>query len=133
MNPLFKIPAFLMAVSIMTAPYVSLLSHAVVHHLFVFEHQHIHPNQVAGAHDHAHDQDHDHAVTIDTLSLAPIVSMVKPPLSSSQYASDAAVFFKGFALRSRPDSRIFKEGSPPFLREPSIHFLLHPTNAPPLR
>jgi len=131
MNPLFKIPALLMAVSIMTAPYVSLLSHALVHHLFVFEHQHSHKDQAVGSHDH--EQDHDHAVTIDTLSLAPIVSMVKPPFSSIQPASDETLYLKSFALLSRPNSRIFKDSSPPFLQEPSIYFLLHPTNAPPLR
>lgn len=131
MNPLFKIPALLMAVSIMTAPYLSLLSHAVVHQLFVFEHQHFHQYQAVGSHDH--EQDHDHAVTTDTLSLAPIVSMVKPPFSSIQPAPDSAIFFKSFALRSRLDSRVFKDSSPPFSHELSIYFLLHPTNAPPLR
>jgi|GEM_PF-6067284 len=133
MIKLFKIPAFLLAFSIMTAPYVSLMSHAVVHHLFIFEQHHVHGEQAADSHDQKQGQDHDHVITIDLLSPAPVVSVVKPQLPASQALERSAEVLKTAILNDQKISKNFINGASPPLIEPFITLSLHPTNAPPIR
>lgn len=125
MNKPFKISAFLLAVCIALAPYTSLISHAVSH-LFVSDH-HVHAAQTPPVQHHDHDEDHP-AVTIDSLTLGPIVSSLKlsPPTSQAWgelVEGRKAVIFKYHAVAA--------DSLPPLI-EASLFLSLHSANAPPL-
>ncbi len=128
----FKIHAILLAVSIATAPYVSLMSHAFVHQLFVFEHKHVHGEQTDKAQPQSQGQDHDHAVTIDLLSPAPVVSIVKLQSPVSQVLESSVDAWNTSILNHQKILKSFPGGAPPPLIEHFIALSLHPTNAPPL-
>lgn len=133
MIKLFKIPAFLLAFSIILAPYVSLVSHAVVHRLFVFEHHNVHGDHADQAQPQSQGNDHDHVVTIDSLSPAPVVSLAKLQVPARKVSDGSAAVLKISILNDRKISQNFIGEAPPPLIEQFIALSLHPTNAPPLR
>jgi hypothetical protein len=134
MLKLFKINSLLLALCMATAPYVSLMSHAFVHQLFVFEqHHHVHGEQADQAQPQSQGQDHDHVVTIDSLSPAPLVSLVKLEVPARKVFDGSAEVLKISILNDRKIFRSSIGEAPPPLIEQFIALSLHPTNAPPLR
>ncbi len=129
----FKIHAVFLALSIATAPYVSLMSHALVHNLFTFEHKHAHGEQADPVQPQHQGQDHNHVVTIDSLSPVLVVSSVKLQFSLNQAFESPVDAWNISVLNDQKNRISFVSEAPPPLMEHFIALSLHPTNAPPLR
>jgi hypothetical protein len=133
MLKIIKISALLVVLNVAWAPYASLMSHALAHHFFTFEHDHAHGSQTDDTRPQQQGQEHDHVVTLDSLSPAPAVSIVKSQLPESVlFIIPEKVFNTTLSARLRVPSAIMNQAPPP-LMEPFISLSLHPTNAPPLR